>query len=231
MKRFLSALALIMLLCVPAFALSDGEYLKMKKDPAFKTADGHLSKAYSQAKTSMSKTAFEKLKDEQRQWVTDGRDKEAKSLIRDGYDKLDAYTQVTRRRACEIYSKIPLSAISFSASVNDFIGDYSDVNYLGLTVYKDNERKKTLCAAFGMARRNSADMFGYPRGNVLEVKFDSDDEDSMNLLKYEAGIDEDENLDLWAKLTMLNKDTIKVEASPDLNRLFDSVSGIFLRGE
>lgn len=39
-----------------------------------------------------------------------------------------------------------------------------------------------------------------------------------------------ETLELRAKLTMLNEDTIKMEASPDFDRIFWETSGIFTKG-
>ena len=62
MKRFMSALVLIIVLCVPAFALSDAEFLEMKKDPEFSEANRKLNSAYNQAKKSMTKAKFERLK-------------------------------------------------------------------------------------------------------------------------------------------------------------------------
>lgn len=229
MKHLISALALIVVLCVPALALSDAEYLDMKKNPEFRAADNQLTRAYNQAKSSMSKSDFEKLKREQLQWIKSGRDNEARKVIRNRNNKLFAYTHVTLERARKIYSAIPSSSYaSLSVSADDFIGTYYNSNFLCLEIWRDNEK---LCVGFYEPRKNSPNMFGYPDGNVLEVEFDYDDEDLMSLVKYENGIDEKENLDLRAKLTMLNNDTIKMEASPDIERLFGQTSGIFIRGK
>lgn len=228
MKRLISALALITVLCVPALALTDAEYLDMKKDPEFRVADSQLTRAYNQAKSSMSKSNFEKLQREQRQWIKSGRDSEAKKVMRNQNTKLFAYTYVTLERARKIYSAIPSdSYASLSVRADDFIGTYYNSNLLCLEIWWDN---KKLCVGFYEPRKNSPNMFGYPNGNVLEVEFNYDDEDLMSLVKYENGIEEEENLDLRAKLTMLNEDTIKMEASPDIERLFGQTSGIFIRG-
>lgn len=228
MKRLISALALITVLCVPALALSDAEYLKMKKDPAFRAADSQLTRAYNQAKNSMSKSDFEKLQREQRQWIKSGRDSEAKKVMRNQNPKLFAYTHVTLERARKIYSAIPSdSYASLSVSADDFIGTYYNSNYLCLEIQRDD---KKLCVGFYEPRKNSPNMFGYPDGNVLEVEFNYYDEDLMSIVKYENGIEENEKLVLRAKLTMLNEDTIKMEASPDIERLFGQTSGIFIRG-
>lgn len=231
MKRLISALALITVLCVPALALSDSEYLEMKKDPAFRAADTQLTRAYNQAKNSMSKSDFEKLRREQRKWIESGRDSEAKSVMRNRNPKLFAYTHVTLERARKIYSAIPPDSYSsLSVSADDFIGTYYNSNHLCLVIWRDNSKKQKLCVGFNEPRKNSPDMFGYPDGNVLEVEFDYNDEDLMSLVKYENGIEEEGNLDLRAKLTMLNEDTIKMEASPDIERLFGQTSGIFIKG-
>ena len=99
MKRFMSALVLITVLCVPAFALSDAEYLKMKKDPKFAEADRALTRAYNQAKESMTKAHFEHLKKLQLDWIQYGRDEEAERLMEEGHSRLSAYTEATRNRA------------------------------------------------------------------------------------------------------------------------------------
>ena len=237
MKRLICALAAVAVLCVPAFALSNSEYLKMKKDSAFNAADGHLTRAYNQAKSSMSTSDFEKLKREQRQWIAEGRDKEAKRLMRNGFDKPGAYTDATLNRAREIYSKIPLSSVSQSVRAEDFIGTYYNGNYVCMTIWREDrefEKKRpkgVLSVGFSIPRINGPDLFGRPRGNILEAEFDYDNDELMALVKYESGIKKEGNLDIRARLIMLNKYAIKVEASPDLDSLFGTTSGIFLREE
>lgn len=237
MKRLICALAAVAVLCVPAFALSNSEYLKMKKDSAFNEADGHLTRAYNQAKNSMSASDFEKLKREQRQWVADGRDKEAKRLMRNGFDKLGAYTDATLNRAREIYSRIPLSSVSQSVRAEDFIGTYYNSNYVCMTIWREDrefEKKRpngVLSIGFSIPRINGSEMYGRPRGNILDAEFDYENDELMALVKYESGIEKEGNLDLRARLMMLNEYTIKVEASPDLDSLFEPTSGIFLMSE
>jgi len=54
MKRFISIVALVLVFAVPAFALSDAEYLRMKKSSTdFAEADKFLSDAYKNVKSGV----------------------------------------------------------------------------------------------------------------------------------------------------------------------------------
>ena len=102
MKRLLAALTLILALYVPAYALSDEDYIRFKRSPAFAEADRSLASAYNDAKDAVSHSDFEELRDSQREWIDSGRDREARRLMREDYSRLEAYTEVTRRRAAYI---------------------------------------------------------------------------------------------------------------------------------
>ena len=227
-KRLIFILFFVFTFCGAPFALSDSEFLKFKKDSDFREADKELNQAYKEAQSLMPQSDFEKIKRQQIQWIKSGRDDDAKKFLKTGdYSKTEAYTLATRRRAREIYGKIPCDL--GLVDIDDFIGDYyDDENYLCLSISRDKNKKKNLCVSINEPRKNSPDMFGSPKGNILEAEFDYNDEDLMNILKYENGIDEDEDLDLSVKITMLGKNKIKVEASQDLNQLFNA-SGIFIR--
>ena len=106
MKRLLSALVLILALYVPAHALSDEEYIRLKRHPAFAEADRSLASAYNDAKDAMTHTAFEDLRESQRDWIDSGRDREARRLMRQDYSRVEAYTEVTRRRVAYIRQQI-----------------------------------------------------------------------------------------------------------------------------
>ncbi|MCR5347400.1 MAG: SH3 domain-containing protein [Fretibacterium sp.] len=105
MRRFLSALAFLLLLTVPALALSDADYWKMMKDRDFARADKALTQAWNKAKKSFPDTkagraAFKRLRDDQREWIRNGRDANAQDLIgMEGYSRVEAYAEVTRERA------------------------------------------------------------------------------------------------------------------------------------
>ena len=104
MKRFMSIIAVVLVFAVPAFALSDAEYLRMKKSSAdFAEADEFLSDAYNNVKSVMPRSEFASIKEEQREWIKSGRDEAARAFMREGYSKVDAYTKATEERAEELY--------------------------------------------------------------------------------------------------------------------------------
>ncbi|MBR1438865.1 MAG: DUF1311 domain-containing protein [Synergistaceae bacterium] len=100
MKRFVSALTLVFLLTLPAFALSDAEYLRMRKSSSdFARADKRLNQVWANLKKSLPRSVFTQLDKLQREWVKSGRDDEAASLMDDGYSKAEAYAIATNDRA------------------------------------------------------------------------------------------------------------------------------------
>ena len=100
MKRFIFGLFLAVFFISPAFALSDSEYLRMKKDSNFAAADKELSRVYNQARKSLSKEEAERLKKVQLDWIELERDQKANNLIEaQGYSRIAAYTEVTQDRA------------------------------------------------------------------------------------------------------------------------------------
>ena len=106
MKRLLAALTLILALYVPAYALSDEDYIRFKRNPAFAEADRSLASAYNDAKDAMTHSDFEELRESQREWLDSGRDREARRLMREDYSRVEAYTEVTRRRTDYIRREI-----------------------------------------------------------------------------------------------------------------------------
>ena len=100
MKKFFSVLALLILVSAPAFALSDTEYLKMKRNnQSFARADRKLTNTWNKLKKSLPEYAFEDLQKNQREWIRKGRDDEAKKYIKEGYSRTEAYTLATNDRA------------------------------------------------------------------------------------------------------------------------------------
>ncbi|MBR1486430.1 MAG: DUF1311 domain-containing protein, partial [Synergistaceae bacterium] len=100
MKKFFSVLMLLLLISAPAFALSDAEYLKMKKNSqSFARADRKLTNVWNKLKKSMPDYAFEELQKNQREWIKRGRDNAAKKYIKEGYSRTEAYTLATNDRA------------------------------------------------------------------------------------------------------------------------------------
>ncbi len=100
MKKIFSALALLILISAPAFALSDAEYLKMKKNnQSFARADRKLTNVWNKLKKSLPEYAFEELQKNQREWLKSGRDYAANAYIKEGYSRTEAYTFATNDRA------------------------------------------------------------------------------------------------------------------------------------
>ena len=100
MKKFLSILALLIFISAPAFALSDAEYLKMKRNnQSFARADRKLTNTWNKLKKSLPEDAFEQLQKNQREWIKKGRDDDAKKYIKEGYSRTEAYTFATNDRA------------------------------------------------------------------------------------------------------------------------------------
>ena len=103
MKRFFTVLMFLLLMASQVFALSDAEYLKMKKNnPGFARADKKLGQVWKQLKDSMSKEDFEALQKNQRKWISEGRDKDAKAYMKEGYSRVEAYMLATNDRAKEL---------------------------------------------------------------------------------------------------------------------------------
>ena len=100
MKKIFAVLAFVLVLAGTAFALSDSEYLSLKKSNSdFAKADKRLAQVYSQLKGALSKKDFAELKDAQLNWIEMGRDEEAAELIDKGYSRAEAYTMATNDRA------------------------------------------------------------------------------------------------------------------------------------
>lgn len=99
-KKFLSVLLLFVFISAPAFALSDAEYLKMKRNNQnFARADRKLTNTWNKLKKSLPEYVFEQLQKDQRSWIKKGRDDAAKSYMNEGYSRTEAYTLATNDRA------------------------------------------------------------------------------------------------------------------------------------
>lgn len=99
MKRLISALLLLALLAGSAAALTDKEYLRLKKeDGSFSQADDRLNELWKELKSMMSTEDFKALQKENSTWLKTGRDEAAKSFINDGLDKDTAYAEATWQR-------------------------------------------------------------------------------------------------------------------------------------
>lgn len=103
MKRIYLALLLVLTLCSAAFALSDKDYLRLKRNSKnFARADAELSEVYEEIKDTLSAREFERVKREQRNWIRTGRDAYAKKRMRAGDSRSEAYTEATLARVQEL---------------------------------------------------------------------------------------------------------------------------------
>ena len=100
MKRFFSALLLMLLMISPAFSLSDSEYLRMRKSSTdFSRADKRLNNTWNHLRRTLPKKIFTQLDKLQREWIKSGRDEDAAALMEEGYSRAEAYTMATNDRA------------------------------------------------------------------------------------------------------------------------------------
>ena len=100
MKKVFAVVAVLLAFVGTAFALSDGEYLSLKKSNSdFAKADKRLAQVYGKLRNALSKKEFAELKDDQLEWINSGRDEEAEALMNEGYSRAEAYTMATNDRA------------------------------------------------------------------------------------------------------------------------------------
>lgn len=103
MKKFYLAALLVLALCSSAFALSDKDYLRLKRNSKnFARADRELTQVYEEVKDTLSAREFERVKREQRNWIRTGRDAFAKRRMRAGDSRAEAYTAATLARVQEL---------------------------------------------------------------------------------------------------------------------------------
>ena len=111
MKRLFTSLIILVLSVAPSFALSDAEYLYMKKnDPDYARAEQRLTRIriWNELKQSMPASAFNELKKEQLAWIKGGRDEDTEIYIERNYSRVEAYTMVTEARAEYLKNKLQI---------------------------------------------------------------------------------------------------------------------------
>ena len=199
MKRLIAVIAIILVFAVPAFALSDAEYLKMKKDPKFAAADKELTRAYNEAKKSMTKEDFAEFKKDQRQWIARDRDVRAKTFMEDGYSKVEAYTEATLERARGIRAMLSAATLELIdvREIDDAYYDNGKNSYLHLSLYDYS-------------------------GMAFEVNF-SGQGDKIELdgvYDYDNKTMDASDGDLKATLTFIDEDTVRVKVNSPFRRAF-----------
>ena len=134
MKRFISIVAVMCVLAVPAFALSDAEYRKMMKDSEFARADRELNAAYAEAKEALSKEEFAAFKKDQRAWLARDRDVRARTFMEDGYSRTEAYAQAALERAAGIRARLSALDLIDVRDIDDAYYDNGKGSYLHLSL-------------------------------------------------------------------------------------------------
>ena len=200
MRRLISVLAFMLVISVPAFALSDAEYLRMKKNPEFAAADRKLTVAYNEAKRVMSKSEFDSLRKDQRQWIAKQRDVRAKTFMEDGYSRVEAYTKATLERAEGILARLHV----IQTCVIDDVGEIDDA-------YFDNGKGSYLYLSLVSRAEYWFEVSFAGQGDkvVMMGHFDPDD----NTIALEDN-------GLKAVLTFSDKDTLSVRVNSAFRRAF-----------
>ena len=84
----------------PAFSLSEKDYQALlNNSPYFKEADKELSDTWKRVTANLMPADKKFLLADQRKWIKEERDAEAKELMERGFSKDCAYALVSRRRA------------------------------------------------------------------------------------------------------------------------------------
>lgn len=164
MKRFISALLLAVLLAGPAAALTDKEYLAMKKqDEYFREADKKLNELWREIKSVMPAEKFKALKKDNASWLKAGRDDAAKSFMNDGLDKTSAYTEATRQRitylagvlAKQVYGEKSLTQEQAQEVLMNYLRENHKIKERELIMAADIEPEKEGSNKFWMFRHAS----------------------------------------------------------------------------
>lgn len=102
---------LLLLLCSlggagAAFALTDAEYKRYSQEsPDFAQAEKRLNKVWKNLKELLPKAEFSLLLQEQRAWISQGRDQEARA-VPGSSSPAAAYAQATAKRAAELEARL-----------------------------------------------------------------------------------------------------------------------------
>ena len=99
MRRIFIAV-LLLLVAVPALALTETEYTRMRRNSAaFARANRRLSQVWTSLRRELPKNVFTELRARQREWLSSGRDEAAERYMDEGYSRVQAYTMATSDRA------------------------------------------------------------------------------------------------------------------------------------
>ncbi len=101
--KFLLFLAAFLLAFSPCFALSDAEYRQMRSSsPEFKQADRELGAIWRRIMKLAKGSHRQNLLEDQREWVSWGRDESAREFMATGLVRTSAYTRATIKRVHQL---------------------------------------------------------------------------------------------------------------------------------
>ena len=207
-KKVCALLILLLAVCsVPAFALSDAEYRAMMKNSEFAHADRKLNETWKRVSKTLSGSALEHLKQNQREWIKTGRYASAEAYLEE-YSRVEAYTIATNLRADELLELA--NSLSSSSSAKSVEGNYvrkerrAETGWLTVRILnrKTSEVEVEISAVWadssGSANTGEWSGQGRIKNGVLNITDDSYDEDGRVIL------------------TFVNSNTVRVETEGDL---------------
>lgn len=210
MRRLFTVIAVLLIISAPAFALSDAEYLRMKKNPEFAEADSELTEAYNEAKEILDKSEFAAFRQDQRDWIAKQRDVRAKTFMEDGYSRGEAYTKATLERASGIRARLHVIQTCV-------IDDVDDID----NAYYDNGKGSYLHLSLVSRAMFWFEVSFAGRGDKVVMMGDFEPEDNT------IALDDD---GLHAVLTFQDKDTLSVKVNSAFRRAFTvDASGTYKR--
>lgn len=223
MKKIISVLALIVLMAAPALALSDAEYLKMKKNQSFARADRKLTNTWNRLKKTLPEFVFQELQKNQRAWIKNGRDNDAKQYIKEGYSRVEAYTMATNDRANNlpgIAEELMQGAEGYEPQ--DKAEEESDFEVIGRGTVKTarNENKKPVRnekpakQTQTAVNNKKADEEDDNKGEIEEERFNDSEADAEGIV-YEGNYTR-RNKNGFMTVLITNKDEMEAEVTISL---------------
>ena len=200
MRRLFMVIAVLLVISAPAFALSDAEYLRMKKDPEFSAADRELTEAYNEAKEILDKSEFAEFRRDQRDWIAKQRDVRAKTFMENGYSRVEAYTKATLERVNGIRARLHVIQTCV-------IDDVSEID----NAYYDNGKGSYLHLSLVSLAEYWFEVSFAGQGDKVVMMGHFDPDDNTIRLDYDG---------LQAVLTFEDADTVNIRVNSAFRRAF-----------
>lgn len=205
MRRLFWVITVLLAVSAPAFALSDAEYLRMKRNPEFAAADRRLTKAYNEARKIMSSEEFAGFRKSQRDWVARQRDVRARTFMEEGYSRVEAYTKATLERAEGIFARLRV----IQTCVIDDVGDIDNAYY-------DNGKGSFLHLSLVSRAEFWFEVSFAGRGDKVVMMGHFEPDDNTIVLNHNG---------MEAVLTFEDEDTVRVRVNGAFRRAFSADAG------